>query len=174
MHGKKINSSVRVPQNALELNNFVCNVSNFTERASYIRNVCGQQRCQGMLCSQCGEGLGPAILSYTHPCVYVECKWYGWLLYFILSFVPATILCFFIIVLRIDALSPLLNAIVIFCHVMVSHVNHMLSKFLDYATIGIGSFSPLVLVSLTIYGFFSMDFWCMYYLHFVSVRKYPR
>ena len=152
----KIFNNVRLPQNALELNNFVCNVSNFTERASYIRNVCGQQRRQGMLCSQCGDGLGPAILSYTHPCV--ECKWYGWLLYFILSFVPATILCFLIIVLRIDALSPPLNAIVIFCHVMVSHVNHMPCKFLDYATIGIGSFSPLVLVGLTIYGFFNMDF----------------
>ncbi|MCG8624498.1 MAG: hypothetical protein MJE68_21205, partial [Proteobacteria bacterium] len=45
-YGKKFNY-VRVPQNALELNNFVCNVSNFTKRASYIRNVCGQQRRQG-------------------------------------------------------------------------------------------------------------------------------
>jgi hypothetical protein len=30
--------------------------------------------------------------------------------------------------------------------------------FLDYATLGIGSLSPLVLVGLTIYGFFNMDF----------------
>ena len=61
-------------------------------------------------------------------------------------------------ILRIDALSPPLNAIVMFCHVMVSHVSHMPCKFLDYATIGISSFSPLVLVGLTIYGFFNMDF----------------
>lgn len=72
------NNIVHLPKNVLELNNFVCNISNFTYRANYIRNVCGQQRCQGMLCSKCGEGLGPAVLLYTHPCV--ECKWYGWLL----------------------------------------------------------------------------------------------
>ena len=154
-YGKKFNI-VRLPQNALELNKFVCNASNFTRRASYVRNVCGQQRRRGMLCSKCGEGFGPAVLSYTHPCL--ECKWYGWLLYFVLSFVPATILCFFIIVLRINVLSPPLNAIVIFCHVMVSHVNYMPCKFLDYATLDISPLSPLVLVGLTIYGFFNMDF----------------
>ena len=149
-------SVVHLPQNALELNDFVCNVSNFTRYASYILNVCGQQRRQGMLCSKCGEGLGPAVLSYTHPCI--ECKWYGWVIYLTLSFVPATILCFIIIMLRINVLSPPLNAIVIFCHIMVSHVNHIPCLFLDYATLDISPVFPLVLVALTIYGFFNMDF----------------
>ena len=149
-------NAVHLPQNALELNDFVCNVSNFNRRASYILNVCRQQRRQGMLCSKCREGLGPAVLSYTHPCI--ECKWYGWLLYLTLSFVLATILCLIIIMLRINVLSPPLNAIVIFCHIMVSHVNHIPCKFLDYATLDISPVTPLVLVALTVYGFFNMDF----------------
>ena len=160
------------PKMPLNLTTFVCNVSNFTHRADYIHNVCGQQRRQGMLWSKCGEGLGPAVLSYTHPCV--ECKWYGWLLYLTLSFVPATILCLSVIALRINALSPPLNAIVIFCHVMVSHVNHMPCKFLDYATQDISPLSPLVLVGLSIYGFFNMDFLVyVLYLLFALVRKCP-
>ena len=51
-----------------------------------------------------------------------------------------------------------MHAIVIFCHVMVSHVNHMPCKFLDYTTQDVSPLSPLVLVGLSIYDFFSMDF----------------
>ena len=149
-------NNVDLPPDALKLNNFVCNVSNFSRNTKFYRNVCGQQRRQGMLCSDCGKGLGPAVLSYTRPCV--ECKWYGFVLYLIMSFVPATLLCFLITVLRINVLSPPLNAIVFFCHVMAAYVNHVPCKFLYYASINMGLMSPLILVVMTLYGFFNMDF----------------
>ena len=72
-------------------------------------SVCGQQRHKGMLYGVCEDGLGPTVMSYTHPCV--ECKWYGWLLYIVLLFVPATILCFLIVPWRVNVLSPPLNAL---------------------------------------------------------------
>ena len=141
---------VTLPQDALQLNNFMCNVSNFTGHNYF----CGQQRRQGLLCGKCEKGLGPAVLSYTHPCV--ECQWYGWLLYLTLSFVPTTVLCVLVIILRINVLSPPLNAIIFICHVLVSHVNRMPCRFLYYADKHQLSF--IVLVVLTVYGLFNMDF----------------
>ena len=144
------NNVVTLPQDVLKLNNFMCNVSNFTGHNYF----CGQQRRQGLLCGKCEKGLGPAVLSYTHPCV--ECQWYGWLLYLTLSFVPTTVLCVLVIILRINVLSPPLNAIVFFCHIMVSHVNYMPCRFLYYANLH--HLSSVVIIVLTIYGFFNMDF----------------
>ena len=117
--------AVDLPNNTSLLNSFMCNMNTF---AAYDYSVCGQQRCQGMLCGECEAGLGPAVMSYTHPCV--ECKWYGWLLYVVLSFVPATILCFLIILLRVNVLSPPLNAIVLFTQVITFHVNLVPCTFL--------------------------------------------
>ena len=141
---------IHLPQIALDLNNFMCNVSNFSGHHYF----CGQQRRQGVLCGQCEDGLGPAVMSYTHPCI--ECHWYGWLLYLALSFVPATILCALIIILRINILSPPLNAVVLLSHVMVSHVNRMPCRFLYLADKN--HLATLVLYILTIYGLFNMDF----------------
>ena len=142
--------SVHLPHNTLELNNFMCNVSNFTGHHYF----CGQQRRHGMLCSKCENGLGPAMMLYTHPCI--ECQWYGWLLYLALSFVPATFLCFLIIILRINILSPSLNAVVILSHVVASHVNQMPCRFLYSADKN--HLATLVLYILTIFGLFNMDF----------------
>ena len=143
-------TTVDLPQNGSLLNNFMCN-------SSIVRNnhfICGQQRRQGMLCSKCEDGLGPAVMSYTHPCI--ECRWYGLLLYLTLSFVPATILCFLIILLRINILSPPLNAVVLICQVITSLVNLSPCSFLFY--VDVYHASSLVLPVLTLYGFFNMDF----------------
>lgn len=142
--------AIYLPQMALDLNNFVCNVSNLTGHYYF----CGQQRRQGMLCGQCEDGLGAAVMSYTHPCI--ECQWYGWLLYLALSFLPATVLCFLIILLRINILSPPLNAVVLLSHVMASHVNRMPCRFLYSADKS--HLATLVLYILTIYGLLNMDF----------------
>lgn len=158
------NETVFLPQNAFELNNFMCNVSNFT-RQNYF---CGQQRRHGLLCSKCESGLGPAVLSYTHPCV--KCQWYAWLLYFILSFVPTTVLCVLVIILRINVLSPPLNAIIFICHVLVSHVNHMPCRFLYYADKH--QLSLVIIIMLTVYGLFNMDFLVYVLPPFCISRKF--
>ena len=144
-------ATVDLPQDASLLKNFMCNMNIF---AIHDYSVCGQQRRQGMLCGKCEDSLGPAVLSYTHPCV--ECKWYGWLLYLMLSFVPATVLCFFIILLRVNVLSPPLNAIVLFTQVITSYVNLMPCSFLY--NVHMHRASRFVLPVLTLYGFFNMDF----------------
>ena len=146
----KDGESIPLPPIASDINNFVCNVSNLTGHHYF----CGQQRRKGMLCGQCEDGLGPAVMSYTHPCI--KCRWYGWLLYLALSFVPATILCALIIILRINILSPPLNAVVLLSHVMVSHVNRMPCIFLYSADKN--HLATLVRYVLTLYGPLNMDF----------------
>ena len=144
-------TTVDLPQNASLLNKFMCNSSTVRPNNYFI---CGQQRRQGMLCGKCEDGLGPAVMSYTHPCI--QCQWYGLLLYLTLSFVPATILCFLIIILRINILSPPLNAVVFICQVIASLVNFSPCSFLFY--VNVHHASSLVLPVLTLYGLFNMDF----------------
>ena len=131
----------------------MCNTSGFTGQLNYFR-VCGQQRRKGLLCGECEDGLGPAVMSYTHPCV--ECQWYGWLLYIALSFIPATTLCCLIILLRINVLSPPLNAAVLFCQMVTTYVNLMPCSFLY--NVDIHQASKFAAPILTFYGFFNMDF----------------
>lgn len=99
-----------LPQFVFELNQFMCNQTHGNS------HICGQQRREGLLCSKCESGFGPAVLIYTHQCV--ECHWYGWLLYLTFAFVPATVFCLIIILLRINFLSPPMNALVLLCHVL--------------------------------------------------------
>ena len=141
---------IPLPQMASDLNDFMCNVSNFSGHHYF----CGQQRRQGVLCGQCEDGLGPAVMSYTHPCV--ECLWYGWPLYLVISFLPATIICALIIILRINILSPPINAVVLLSHIMVSHANRMPCRFLYFADEN--HLATLVQYVLTLYGLFNMDF----------------
>ena len=146
----QMDDGISLPRNALELNKYMCNFSHPTRH----HHFCGQQRRYGFLCSMCEDGLGPSVMSYTHQCV--ECMWYGWLLYFTLSFAPATILCFVVIVFRINVLSPPFNAIILYCQIILSYVNTMPCRFLYY--VNDHNVSTVVLYVLTFYGFFNMDF----------------
>ena len=141
-------SATYLPQHAYDLNNFMCDVKHGQDF------VCGQQRREGLLCSKCQSGLGPAVASYTHQCV--ECHWYGTLLYLAYVIIPATVFCVFIILLRINLLSPPTNALVLLCHVMISLANANPCRFIYLARRhhSTGSF----LVVMTIYGFLNMDF----------------
>ena len=138
-----------LPPEARHLNNFMCN----TPRGHNF--VCaGQQRREGLLCSKCQSGLGPAVGSYTHQCV--DCYWYGPLLYIAYVFVPATIFCILIILLRINLLSPPINALVLLCHVIVSLVNTYPCRLIYFATQHHST--TFILALVTIYGFLNMDF----------------
>ena len=118
-------SNFLLPQFVHELNQFMCNSSHGKS------HICGQQRREGLLCGKCESGLGPAVLLYTHQCV--ECQWYGWLLYLFFAFVPATVFCLIIILLRINFLSPSVNALVLLCHVLVSYTNLTPCRLLYHA-----------------------------------------
>ena len=65
-----------LPQNACDLNEFMCGGLNRT----------------GLLCSHCRPGLGPAVFSYSLPCLKCLDGGYGWLLYMFLATFPTTVM----------------------------------------------------------------------------------
>ena len=87
---------VTLPNVTSELSSFMCSDLNRT----------------GLLCSQCQQGLGPAVLSYKRECVKRFDKRYGWLLYITATLLPTTILCFLVIIFQFHVTSPEMNAFV--------------------------------------------------------------
>ena len=75
--------------------------------------MCGPLNRTGLLCSECQDGLGPAIFSFTRECK--ECLEYpyGWILFFVRLIVPLTLFCILVIVFRVNISSPSLNGFVI-------------------------------------------------------------
>ena len=75
--------------------------------------MCGPLNRTGLLCSECQDGLGPAVFSFTRECK--ECLEYpyGWILFFVRLTVPLTLFCILVIVFEIDVASPSLNGFVI-------------------------------------------------------------
>ena len=88
-----------LPNDTSKLNSFMCSGLNRT----------------GLFCSQCQQGLGPAILSYKRQ--YVECfdQRYGWLLYITATLIPTTILCFLVMIFQFHVTSAEMNVFVFFC-----------------------------------------------------------
>ena len=88
-----------LPNDTSKLNSFICSGLNRT----------------GLLCSQCQQGLGPALLSYKRECVECLDKRYGWLLYITATLFPTTVLCFLVMIFQIHVTSAEMNAFVFLC-----------------------------------------------------------
>ena len=129
---------VKLPQNVCDLNEFMCGGLNRT----------------GLLCSNCKPGLGPAVLSYTPPCLKCLDSGYGWLLYTFLATFPTTVMFLVVIICQIRITAAPMNAIIFVCQVLVSLVNTDPHLFTDAS-------KPsyyLTLFFLTVYGVFNLDF----------------
>lgn len=81
--------------------------------------MCDPLNRTGIFCSHCKEGLGPALLNYSYPCL--ECTSYGWAAYFALTIVPATLFCMIFIFLHIDLTSPTISYVIFHCQVMAGY-----------------------------------------------------
>ena len=92
------------PQNVSELNQFLCGGLNRTE----------------VLCSQCQEGLGTVIFSYSMQCLPCMNSGLGWTLYVFLATFPTTILFLFIFMFQVCIISRPLNAYIFASQLIVS------------------------------------------------------
>ena len=133
-----------LPQNINDLNDFMCGGLNRT----------------GLLCSQCQDGLGPAVLSYKLECLECLDSRYGWLLYISLTMLPTTLLCIVIIVFRFDATSASMNVLIIGCQLCIICENFYVSPSLHYNHTKLSGNTVLVLyvLMLTFYAFLNLDF----------------
>ena len=128
---------VKPPNNASELNQYLCGGLNRT----------------GVLCSQCQEGQGTAIFSYSMQCVPCMSSGLGWTLYVFLATFPTTILFLFLLMLQVRVTSGPLNAFIFAMQLILSLINfsviHESTSKLNHV---------FVVIGCTIYGIWNLDF----------------
>ena len=134
VHGVYLN----LPRNVCDLNEFICGGLNRT----------------GLLCSHCKPGLGPAVFSYTLPCLKCLDRGYGWLLYMFLAIFPTTVMFLVIILCQIRITAAPLNAFIFTCQVLVSDANVSPHTYTDVSKPSYYLTSFL----LAVYGVFNLDF----------------
>ena len=99
---------VKFPQNVSELNPFLCSGLNRT----------------GVMCSQCQEGLGTAIFSYSMQCLPCMSSGLGWTLYAFLATFPTTILFLVVLIFHSRCItSGPMNFYIFACQLIVSILN---------------------------------------------------
>ena len=128
---------VKPPQNVSELNQFLCGRLNRT----------------GVLCSQCQEGLGTAIFSYSMQCLPCMSSGLGWSLYVFLATFPTTILFLFLLMFQVRITSGPLNAYIFASQLIVSAINSSVTFERTSTVIRVA-----VLICCTIYGIWNLDF----------------
>ena len=107
---KKGGMYVKFPQNVSELNPFLCSGFNRT----------------GVMCSQCQEGLGNAIFSYSMQCLPCMSSGLGWTLYVFLATFPTTILFLVVLIFQCRCItSGPMNAYIFVCQLIVSSLNNL-------------------------------------------------
>ena len=132
---------ITVPNVTSELNSFMCSGLNRT----------------GLFCSQCQQGLGPAVISYRRQCVKCLDKQYGWLLYLTATLIPTTILCILVMVFQFHVTSAEMNAFVLLCQ-LVTSVSTLGNSYMyvDYNNLTVIQFFELAIT--TFYAIWNLDF----------------
>ena len=95
---------VNPPQNVSELNHCLCSRFNRT----------------GLMCSQCHDGLGTAIFSYSMQCLPCMSSGLGWMLYVFLATFPTTILFLVLLMFQLRITLGPLNAYIFVCQLLAS------------------------------------------------------
>ena len=121
--------------------------------------MCGDLNRTGLLCGQCQQALGAAVLSYRRQCVECLDAWYGWLVYITAALLPSTLFCFLVIVFNFHTTTANMNAFVFLCQFITSMSTILTNQnsVLDYSSAS----KPLYFMSLgvlTFYGFWNLDF----------------
>ena len=118
--------------------------------------VCGPFNREGLLCSKCKTGYGPAPYSWSLKCE--KCRdeyvsWF-WLLYLVLELVPLTVFYLMVILLNIHVTSPPFTAFVFFCQLFT-----LLFKESVYFNVGLIRFSSKIFVYIisTLISIWNLD-----------------
>jgi len=131
-----------LPHNASDLNDVFCAPLNRT----------------GLLCTDCIDGFGPSVVTFGYACANCSENSYGWILYILAEFVPATVFYFAVLTFRIRITSAPMNCFVMFCQLVVLVLNQdsmfhgALIAELDKTSLSVFK------VILTGYGFWNLDF----------------
>ncbi len=84
--------------------------------------MCGKVNREGLLCSKCKPGYGPAVLSYDHRCARCSDSYFGWLLYLSITLVPTTVFFLVIFLCQVRTTSASLNLFIFVCQVAAQSI----------------------------------------------------
>ena len=81
--------------------------------------MCGPLNRKGLLCSECADGFGYSLSSFSYKCVNCTNTWYNIPVYLVAQFVPTTILYIVILVFRLSAISPPMPCFIMYAQLVV-------------------------------------------------------
>ena len=145
---------ITLPNDTTELNSFMCSGLNRT----------------GLLCGQCQQGLGPAVLSYERQCAPCFDKRYGWLLYITATLIPSTILCFVVIIFQFYLTSAETNAFMFLCQLVTCALTLANPYIYVHFTGDLTGLHFLVLAVVTFIGIWNLDFF-QYYIPLFCISR---
>ena len=91
---------------------------------SDLNNVfCAPLNRDGLLCRECIDGFGPSVVSIGYACANCTVNNYGWMLFILSEFVPATVFYFAVLTLRIRITSAPMNCFIMFSQILVTLIN---------------------------------------------------
>ncbi len=85
--------------------------------------MCGRVHREGLLCSKCKPGHGPALLSYRKVCTKCFDRYYGWFLYLLVTCVPTTVFFCLILFFQVHTASAPLNTFVLGCQLISINID---------------------------------------------------
>ena len=82
--------------------------------------MCGPLNRKGPLCSECADGFGYSLSSFSYKCVNCTLNtWYHIPVYLVAQFVPTTVLYIVILVFRLSAISPPMPCFIMYAQLVV-------------------------------------------------------
>ena len=117
--------------------------------------ICGPHNRQGLLCSRCKPGYGPAVYAFGFSCADCNVIFSGWCLYLFLQLFPLTVFYVIVIIFHVKAVSPPFISFVILCQ---SFLQMERSAVYVRTYIESSSLSTLFKITQTLCGFWNLDF----------------
>lgn len=120
--------------------------------------ICSPYNREGLLCSQCKAGYGPAVYAFSVMCLKCSENGQGWALHFFLVLFPVTVFYLVIIIFNIRASSPPFAAFVFLCQTFsnIDRIHVPFSTKLDQQP---NSFFQVFLhIIRTLCGIWNLDF----------------
>ncbi len=118
-------------------------------------SLCGSLNRQGLLCSECKPGYGPAVYAFGFSCADCSATFSGWGVYLFLQLLPLTVFYMAVLLFNIKVSSPSFMTFVIFCS-SYSEMERSIPQV--RAIIDTFAFPEFYKVVQTLFGFWNLDF----------------
>ena len=123
--------------------------------------MCGEANRAGRLCGECFENHSLVVNSFMYTCVNnTMCSNVNWFTYFVIQFVPLTIIYLLVVFFNIKAMEERANAFIVFAQVVSLELN-LLEIYWSWIEVlgGKNDVSPKYLAKAIggIYGFWNLD-----------------